>query len=96
MIFKVHISVEYYDEVLERYIENTDKNDFVCIFEEFKTIIKADLINNKLIPFQSNSPTYLLPTLTENVMCEIECQAVMDSITSHTFDEEVLKLINNT
>lgn len=88
--------LEYYGEVLEEYIDSNDKNDFICIFDEFKIIIKGEIIKNRLIPFQSNSPLYMLATLEENAKCEIECREVLQLISSHIFDEDISRLISDT
>lgn len=86
---------EFFDEVLEKYIDNNNKNDFICVFEEFKIIIKGEIINKELLPFSANSPLYLLATFDENIKCEIECKEILQMISSHIFDDDILRLIND-
>lgn len=90
---KINISrFSYYSETTEEYYHANDKNDIIAAFDEYKIILKSDIIANTFKEFTSSSPLCVLKTLEENFMCEQEALYVLQTATE-SFNKEIYTLL---
>ena len=82
---------EFYDEAVEKY-KSLGQEDIVTAFDEFKILIKSDIINKSFREFSLSSPLYILNTFDETLQCDFECKQIL-KFAINEFDEEIENFI---